>query len=87
MLTDYDRDSVVSCRHGWRFRCWYHDIGSGEGGSLRWMVESCRRCGASRITHYAGRYKMRGYSYAENVAEALLGRPYAVPRLAAVLQN
>jgi hypothetical protein len=51
------------------------------------MVESCRRCGASRITHYAGRYKMRGYSYAENVAEALLGRPYAVPRLAAVLQN
>ena len=87
MLTDYNRDRVVSCRHGWRFRCWYRDTGNGEGGSLRWMVETCRRCGAARITHFAGRYKMRGYSYAQDVEEALLGRPYALRALEAVLQN
>jgi hypothetical protein len=87
MLTDYDPDPVVACRHKWTFRCWRKDTGSGESSSLRWMVEVCRRCGASRITHYAGRTKMNGYSYAENVEEALLGRPYALQRVEAVLQN
>ena len=87
MLTDYDPDPVVACRHRWAFRCWHKDIGSGQDGCLRWMVELCRRCGAARITHYAGRFKMHGYSYAENMAEALLGRPYAVRALEGVLQN
>ena len=86
MLTDYDPDPVVACRHRWVFRLWYKDIGSGQG-TLRWMLELCRRCGTVRITHYAGRYKMRGFTYAENMEEALLGRPYALRTLEAVLQN
>jgi hypothetical protein len=86
MLTDYGRDPVVSCRHRWTFRCWYTPPGNGEGRTLRWMVETCRRCRAARITHYCGRRPMRGFSYAENMEEALLGTPYAV-QLAAVLQN
>jgi len=87
MLTDYEPDPVVACSHRWRFRCWYRDIGSGEDASLRWMLEVCRRCAGVRITHYAGCHKLNGYGYAKNVMEALLGSPYALPRLAGVLQN
>jgi hypothetical protein len=84
MLTDYDEGPP--CRHRWHHRCWLRDL-SGESQLLRWRLEVCRLCGAVRITHYAGRFRMHGYSYAESMEEALLGRPYALPRLQPVLHN